>query len=258
MGTELTISDVARRVGVSSRTLRHYDHIGLLKPTRVGPNGYRLYGQSALVRLQRILLLRELGLGLPAIQRVLEHRTDDVAALREHLDWLHAERARIDAQFSAVQATIRNLEEGRETNVNMFDGFDHTRYRDEVIERWGEGAYEQANEWWDSQSALDRAAFQEEHEHIARSFADAAQRGLSPEGDDAQAVSDRLYAWLMKAPGVPRSPSGDFAQEYFLSLADMYVQDARFRMNYDKFGEGTADYVRECMHVFARAHWASH
>ena len=66
---EWSIQQIAKLAGTTSRTLRHYDDIGLLSPSSVGRNGYRYYDQAALVRLQRILLLRELGLGLPQIAR---------------------------------------------------------------------------------------------------------------------------------------------------------------------------------------------
>ncbi len=66
-----SIQEIARLAGTTSRTLRHYDDIGLLPPSRIAANGYRHYDAAALVRLQRILLLRELGLGLPQIGEVL-------------------------------------------------------------------------------------------------------------------------------------------------------------------------------------------
>ncbi|MEU8075197.1 MerR family transcriptional regulator [Catellatospora citrea] len=81
-----SIQDVARLAGTTSRTLRHYDELGLLTPSRVGGNGYRVFDQDCLVRLQRILLLRELGLGLPAIAEVIDGGPQDtVAALYTHL-----------------------------------------------------------------------------------------------------------------------------------------------------------------------------
>ena len=73
---EWSVQQIARNAGTTSRTLRHYDDIGLLKPSRTGDNGYRFYDQASLVRLQRILLLRDLGLGLPAIAEVLDHEPD--------------------------------------------------------------------------------------------------------------------------------------------------------------------------------------
>ena len=95
---EASIQEVARLTGTTSRTLRHYDAIGLLEPSRVGDNGYRWYDDRALVRLQRILLLRGLGLGLPDIRRVLEREQDETAALRHHLDWLRSEQRRLERQ----------------------------------------------------------------------------------------------------------------------------------------------------------------
>ena len=82
---EASIQQVARLTGTTSRTLRHYHRIGLLVPSRVGDNGYRWYDDDALVRLQRILLLRETGMGLAEIGRVLDRETDEVTALRRHL-----------------------------------------------------------------------------------------------------------------------------------------------------------------------------
>lgn len=87
-----SIGDVARITGVSARTLRHYDDIGLLRPTTSGANGYRWYGREELLRLQRILLLRELRLPLADIQSILSGDSEEVAFLREHRGNLQAER----------------------------------------------------------------------------------------------------------------------------------------------------------------------
>jgi phosphoribosylaminoimidazole-succinocarboxamide synthase len=124
--TELSIQEVARLAGTTSRTIRHYGDVGLLAPSRVGSNGYRYYDADALVRLQRILLLRELGLGIPAIAQILDGGTADADALGSHLSWLQQERSRLDRQIASVELTIRSLQEGREIMAEqMFDGFDH-------------------------------------------------------------------------------------------------------------------------------------
>ena len=83
-----SIQEIAKLAGTTSRTLRHYDDIGLLTPARIGSNGYRYYDEPALVRLQRILLLRDLGLGLPVIAEVLDREESAPHALRSHLEWL--------------------------------------------------------------------------------------------------------------------------------------------------------------------------
>src|SRR5690606_17463932 len=111
---DLSIQEVSKITGVTSRTLRHYDAVGLLAPSRTGVNGYRFYDDDALVRLQRVLLLRELGLGLDEIAAVLDRETDEVVALRAHLDWIAAERERLERQHAAVSRTVRSLEGGGE------------------------------------------------------------------------------------------------------------------------------------------------
>ena len=137
-----SIQDVARLAGTTSRTLRHYDRMGLLPPSRVGSNGYRYYDDDALVRLQRILLLRDLGLGLPAIAEVLNRDTEPARALQKHLGWLKQEQERLARQIASVSLTIKQLEGGEQLMAeNMFNGFDHTQYKDEVEERWGTYAY---------------------------------------------------------------------------------------------------------------------
>lgn len=91
---------------MTSRTLRHYDDIGLLHPARVASNGYRWYGRSELARLQRVLLLRELGVALPQIRQVLDGDTDELASLRRHRDHLIAERERLEQIIITVDRTI--------------------------------------------------------------------------------------------------------------------------------------------------------
>src|ERR1700743_1619213 len=107
---ELSIVEVARITGTTSRTLRHYGDVGLLEPTRVGSNGYRYYDDAALVRLQRILLLRQLGLGIPLIGDVLAGERNDRQALRTHLELLEQERTRLGRQIASVESTLKKLE----------------------------------------------------------------------------------------------------------------------------------------------------
>lgn len=244
---EWSIQEIARAAGTTSRTLRHYGELGLLEPSRVGRNGYRYYDQESLIRLQRILLLRELGLGLPAIAEVLAGERDSRQALRTHLEWLERERQRIERQLESVRSTLHKLEGGEQIMASeAFDGFDHTQYKDEVIERWGKEAYESGDRWWRSMSEEDKRAFGQEQIDIAKAFADAQQAGKPADGDDVQAIVARHYAWLTsayqgKGPG----------KEHFVGLGEMYVADPRFTANYDQHGEGTAVLVRDAMKVYA-------
>lgn len=183
-----SIQEIAKLAGTTSRTLRHYDDIGLLVPTRIGSNGYRHYDDAALVRLQRILLLRELGLGLPAIGEVLDREASAPHALRSHLEWLRGEQDRLARQIASVVNTIGALEGGEQLMAeNMFDGFDHTQYKEEVEERWGKDAYAKSDAWWRSMSADEKAAWQQRMSQLGRDWISAFERGVDPAGDEAQA-----------------------------------------------------------------------
>jgi DNA-binding transcriptional MerR regulator len=237
---EWSIQDIARSAGTTSRTLRHYGAVGLLEPSRVGSNGYRYYDEQALVRLQRILLLRELGLGLPAIAEVLDGQRDRVAALEAHLELLEQERRRIGRQIDSVRTTLRKLKGGERLMAEeVFDGFDHTQYEEEVTRRWGAEAYRRGDQWWSSLSADEKKAHQQEQLDIAAAFGSAHSTGLAADADDVQAIAQRLHEWLR--PAVSSVPAG-----YFAGLGQLYVDDPRYG-----FEGPAAEFVRDAMKIYA-------
>ncbi len=245
-----SIHDIARLSGTTSRTLRHYDDIGLLPPSSIGSNGYRYYDEAALTRLQRILMLRDLGLGLPAIAEVLAGQTDDARALVAHLHWLEQERERVERQIASVTTTIRKLEGGEQLMAEeMLDGFDHTVYQDEVTERWGAEAYAKGDRWWRSLGAEGQAAFKAEDKAISGGLAAAHAAGTPADDAEVQALVARHYAWVRAGWG----DSAPSAQAY-LGLGDMYVADARFAKHYG--GPEAAQYVRDAMGVYAASELA--
>lgn len=244
-----SIQDIARLSGTTSRTLRHYDSIGLLKPSSVGTNGYRQYDADALARLQRILLLRELGLGLPAIADVLAGQTQHADALATHLHWLQREKERLDRQIGAVESTITKLEKKEQLMAEeMFDGFDHTQYKGEVEERWGKAAFEKSDAWWRSRTAAEKVEWKRRSDELAGAWTEAAASGIKPDGDAAQALAQRHFDWLSAMTGTPGGAEGP-TREYLTGLGDMYVADSRFAANYG--GQAGAEFVRDAMAVFA-------
>jgi DNA-binding transcriptional MerR regulator len=246
---EWSISDIARLTGTTSRTLRHYGDIGLLAATRTGANGYRYYNERALTRLQRILLLRDLGLGLPAIAEVLAGQTNDAAALATHLRWLRSEQNRLDRQIASVETTISKIT-GEEPLMaeNMFDGFDHTVYKEEVEQRWGRDAYAASDAWWRSMSAMEKAEWMTRQKQLAADWIATADSGVPAEGPEAQALARRQFEWLRGIPGTPGDANGP-SREYFAGLGEMYVADERFAVNYG--GVEGATFVRDAMRHFA-------
>lgn len=260
-----SIREIARLAGTTSRTLRHYDDIGLLPPTRVAANGYRHYDARALVRLQRILLLRELGLGLPQIADLLagssgdgaDDREREASALAAHLTLLRDEQSRLARRISSVESTIAALRGGEKLMAeNMFDGFDHTVHQHEVEQRWGAKAYADGDRWWRKMTDAERAEWQRTASDLARDWAAVADEGIDPASDAAQELAGRHVAWLRSIPGTPASaPDGD-VKAYVIGLGEMYVADPRFGANYATSRGGTdgAEFVRDALRVYADAY----
>ena len=240
-----SIQEIARLSGTTSRTLRHYDDIGLLAPSRVGSNGYRYYDDQALARLQRILLLRDLGLGLPVIAEVIDEPTSNADALTSHLRWLRQEKERLDRQISSVETTILRMEGGEQLMAEeMFDGFHHTQYREEVEERWGKEAYAAGDRWYRALTAEQKNRFMQDQLDIQRDFAAALASGATADSVEVQAITQRQFEWI-SVGWQGKRPNA----EQFVGLGEMYVADERFGVNYG--GVHGASFVRDAMKVYA-------
>lgn len=246
MAQRWTIKQVAKEAGTTSRTLRHYDQVGLLPPTAIGENGYRLYDASALIRLQRILALRDLGLSLPQIQAVLDRDLTETEALTELEQQLIAESSRLERQISSIRRTLIALKEGESPmSDDMFDGFGHEKHKDEVIERWGEDAWQRSDSWWTSKSPEEQKAWQVKLNALNADWQQAAADGVEPGSDRAQELAARHIEWLRDLPQ-PMAPE-DF-RSYVNGLGEMYVNDPRFAANYG--GEPGAILVRDALAIY--------
>ena len=258
---EWSIQEIARIAGTTSRTLRHYDDIGLLKPSRTGSNGYRYYGQPALVHLQRIMLLRELGLGLPVIAQVLDREADAAEALAGHLGWLEQEQDRLARQIASVRRTIEAVKGGEQLMAEeILDGFDHTQYKDEVEERWGKDAYAKGDAWWRAIPPAEKLAWKQRAQDLGRDWITAAESGIEPDSTEAQELAKRHVEWLRGIPGTlaaasPAGGGGEVSERgggigaYVTGLGDMYVADPRFGANYG--GDHGARFVRDSLRIYA-------
>lgn len=247
---EWSTHQVVEAAGVTSRTLRHYHQIGLLTPTRTGSGGLRYYDQLALIRLQQILLHRELGLSLAAIAEILDGDTGDIEALKTHRARLLAEKERIDIQVRSVEATITALEEGRSIMPkNMFEGFDHTKYDAEVRERWGEEAADRSNAWWSGLGAEGQATFRQEVEDLNAAWDEVIASGTTPDAAPAQQIAARHVAWLRSAV-----PGKEMSKALVKGMAQMYVDDERFAANYNRISPAGPQFVRDAVHLWADTH----
>ncbi|WP_043626546.1 MerR family transcriptional regulator [Nonomuraea candida] len=248
---EWTIQELAARAGISSRTLRHYDSVGLLAPSRVGANGYRYYDLGAVARLQRILLMRRLGMGLPAIAEVLADEVDTLDGLRAHIAALEAERDRIDDRIRSVRHMLQALEAGAEPRRDvMLAGFNE-HYKDEVTARWGERAYQVSNDWWHGKTLDQQRAWKRDTEDLVAAWTAAAKAGVRPDSERAQSLAARHVRWLSRIPGTPTADGDrERAIEMVRCLGDMYVDDPRFAGMYDD--AAGAVFVRDALQTYAR------
>lgn len=243
---EWSIQEIARFAHTTSRTLRHYGQLGLLEPSRIGSNGYRYYDEDSLIRLQRILLLRDLGLSLNSIAGVLRDQNETVPALHTHLRWLAAEQKRLDRQIRAVENTITAQEKGDALMVKeMFDGFDHVQYKDEVKQRWGAAAFAAGDHWWSSKTAEQKEAHTAEHRQIAADYALARDGGLAPGCAAVQTIVARHLAWLNLSAA---HTGGPITPERFTGYGEMYATDERFAANYG--GAAGAEFVRDAIREY--------
>ncbi len=235
----LSIGEAADRLGVSVRTLRWYDEIGLVKPTAVGENGYRYYDGPALALLQQVLFYRELGLPLKEIGDLLQ--APDAArrkALLAHRQLLQLKRARLDDLLRLVDDTLGGTTMTRPTVTQADIDAAKARYADEARARWGH-----TDAWRASEQRPVTADVQQQAEEIFAKF--AALRGADPADPALQAL---VAEWQehITAHHYPCS------KEILAGLGQMYVEDERFTDNLDRHGAGTAKLMAEAIRVYCQ------
>ncbi len=240
-----TVRQLSKLAGITVRTLHHYDHVGLLKPTKVGDNGYRYYGDEALYRLQQILFYRYLDMPLEEIKRIMGRRDFDVLkALAQHRAALQAEMNRMRLLISTIDETVDQLK-GKETMDphKMFGGFseeEQEKYAEEAAQRWDSETVRASNQRWKSYSAAEKQQILDEGNRV---FSDlAAVRAKGPTSKEVQAVVRRWHEHLQYF----WSPNDN----QLLGLADLYNEEPRFRANYEKIAPGLADFMREAVKVY--------
>ncbi|MGG2064968.1 MerR family transcriptional regulator [Bacillus sp. S14(2024)] len=237
----MKVKEVADLVGISVRTLHHYDEIGLLTPEETTESGYRLYSNDNLETLQQILFFKELGFPLKEIKEIINDPSfNREEALVLHRKMLLEKRSRLDKVIATIDKTIQHSKgEIQMTNKEKFEGFDFSQnpYEQEARERWGNEAVDKANE---TAANMTREK-QEEYNAIYRKL--AALRNDSPESEQAQKAIKEWYDYLQNF--------GHYSLDAFKGLGQMYVDDERFTKNIDQFGEGLAEFMRDAMAVYA-------
>jgi len=250
---EYTVRQLAKLAGVSPRTLRYYDEIGLLKPLRVERNGYRIYGDEQVDDLQQIRFFTELGFPLKEVLRLMKSPDyDKERALASHLLALNEEKARIERLIQNVQKTLDAQKGGREmTDREKFEGFkrelvqrNEARFGKEARQKYGDEVVDASNE---KVLAMDEAAYQGAQEleaELYRLLAQAAEEG-DPKSPLAQRICELHRQWLCLY-----WPEGAYSKEAHRTLGEMYVEDPRFREYYDKIHPNAAKLLHDALMIY--------
>ena len=230
--TMKTVQEVSKLSGVTIRTLRYYDRIGLLRPAARTEAGYRLYDDAALMRLMRILLLKELEIPLKDVKRLLQ--LSDAAqreAIGRQIKALELKKERTEKLI----ALARRLEKGEGTmDFSAFDRSREEAYAAEAKARWGDTAAYREYETRPRQPGAE--------DRLMAIFADF---GALRDGDPASAEAQVKVKTLQDCISANYYTCTD---EILFGLGQMYAADERFRANIDAAGgEGTAAFVQKAI-----------
>jgi DNA-binding transcriptional MerR regulator len=248
---EYTVQKLGEMAGVSTRTLRYYDEIGILKPARINSSGYRIYGKSEVDKLQQILFYRELGVDLESIKDIVTAPSFyGINALIEHRGKLLVKREQLDLLIATIDKTIA-ASEGRVTmsDNEKFEGFkqkmlddNEKNYGKEIRSKYGDEQVEKSNKKFKDMTKEQH----EEWEKLGANVLDTLKAALEtcdPAGELAQKTADLHREWLSYT-------WSSYTKEAHAGLAEMYVNDERFTAYYDKVQPGAAAFLRDAILIY--------
>lgn len=247
---KMPVKEFAALCGVSARTLRYYDEIGLLKPAAVDKySGYRFYDSESLVRMQEILFYRELDFSLKSISRILSSPDHDRRkAMEEQKRLLTLKKQRLERLIEALETAETSEQGGIIMSLKAFDNSSYEaalrEYAAEAEEKWGgTEAYTEYGEKSKDYSAEKQSKILSDMDGIIAEFAKCLKSGEAPDGEAARNL---VIKWR------------DFITENYYRCTDeilsglgkMYAADERFGKNIDRHGEGTADFMSRAIAAY--------
>lgn len=248
---EYTVQKLGQMAGVSTRTLRYYDEIGILRPARINSSGYRIYGQEEVDRLQQILFYRELGVSLDNIKKIVTSPSfDSTRALKEHREQLLVKREQLHRLIANVDKTIAAAEGSMTmTDKEKFEGFkqkliddNEKKYGKEIRAKYGDEQVDKSNQKVKGMTEEQHAEVEKLAADVLATLDEAFATG-DPAGELAQKAADLHRQWLCYY-------WDSYTKEAHAGLAQMYVDDERFTAYYDKKQPGTAVFLRDAVHIY--------
>ena len=247
---DYTINQLAKISQVTTRTLRYYDQIGLLKAKRQVGSNYRYYSTEEVDKLQQILFYRELGFDLKDIKSLIaKSQKDFLNQLEMHIDRLRDEKNRLQKLIENVEKTLLH-QKGVTfmSDKEKFEGFKHQllkendeKYQDEVISRWGHESYEKSRNAFKHMTEKAYNDFQELGQQIIDALLLTYKEGNDPASLHAQKAAKLHQEWIKTA-------WGSYNSDAHLNVVDMYVNDERFKSYYDNHHEGLAQLLRDSVY----------
>lgn len=237
-----TVKQLSELAEVSIRTLHYYDEIALLRPSKIGANGYRYYDDASLMRLQQILFYREIGLELLQIKDLLDQPDFDlVQALRAHRSVLEEKAQRMQQLIETVDSTIKHL--GGETGMTkkqLFKGFspeEQKQYEREARLQYGPDTVNASIKLWNSYGKEKQEAIMAEAGEIYTDFAEALTSGKPANSSEVQAIVERWHQ-NMRYFYEP-------THEIMRGLAMGYNTDPAFMKTFQQFHPDLTPYLQE-------------
>lgn len=245
---EYTVNRLAKMSGVSARTLRYYDEINLLSPSRINTNGYRIYGQKEIDKLQQILFYKELGVSLEEIKRIISSKDFNAKlAMETHLEALLAKREQLDSLIENVEKTILTFKgEMKMQNKDKFQGFikklvddNEEKYGKEIRAKYGDEVIEKSNNKVKNMSKEDYNHLEVLSNQIDEELKRLVNTG-DPLGEDGKKLYELHKEWISYY-------WDNYTKEAHIGVAQMYVDDERFTKYYDKNGDGSSKFLRDAI-----------
>lgn len=239
----MSVSEVAKTMGISVRTLHYYDEIGLLKPTEVTDSGYRLYNDDSLSVLQQILFFRELEFSLRDIKVILSSPDyNKTQALQRHRDLLLLKRSHLDDLLRIVDETIGGKKVSHIKVTSEEIERTKKEYAAEVKQRWGHTpTYEESQKKQKGRSPEQEVQIAQQANELLALFAGAREQ--DPAAPQVQNLVQRWKDHITQH----HYPC---TNEILCGLGQMYVDDPRFTENIDRLGNGTASFMAASIRIY--------
>ncbi len=250
-----TVNQLAQLAGISVRALHHYDDIGLLKPAFTGDNRYRYYGEEELLRLQQILIHRELDIPLAEIGAILDAPGfDRLATLQKQRDRLERQAQRYASMVQTIDRTIERLKGDRAMqDADLYSGVLSPEKQAEY-ELWLEETYgpdirehiEVSRRKLDGLSEDDRDALMAELAAVEQGLAEGLRRGIPPQSRSLDPLIARHRDW------VSAMWNREAPLEAYAGLADTYLAHPDFIARYEQIEKGFAEYLATAMRSWVK------